>query len=113
GILSLSDDAVREPEQRRNGAEGQPRRHQERRVYRLRIGSLKNAGYRINTDELAYHLAGKHEEECKGRGDKRWDRDKCASADEIERRHQAQRSWRACVAPARDPCPRFRPTPCR
>src|SRR5262249_54307931 len=35
GILSLSEDAVREHEKRRNGAEGQPRRHQERRVYRL------------------------------------------------------------------------------
>jgi len=56
GILLLINDIVSEPEERRDGAEGQARGHEERRVNSFFLGVLVRLGGGIDADDLRDHL---------------------------------------------------------
>src|SRR6266852_1786223 len=68
-ILRLGDDAVRQAEQRGNGAERKAGRHQECRIHSLLRRRPECPRYGIDPYKLGHHLDGEHEEKRAGRGD--------------------------------------------
>jgi len=53
-VLILVDDVMRQPEQRRDGAERQSRRHQQGRVHRFLLRRFIDLGHRIDADEVVF-----------------------------------------------------------
>ena len=56
GILLLVDDIVRQAEQRRDRAEGESRRHEQRRVDSFLLSVFVRLGCGINAYDLRIHL---------------------------------------------------------
>ena len=61
--MLLIDDLVGETEQRRDGAEGEPGRHQQRRVHALASLELVEARQRQDAHELGDHLERQEDED--------------------------------------------------
>src|ERR1051326_2237192 len=66
-VLGLVDDVIGEAEERRDRAEGEPGRHQERRVHALAPLEPENASQRQDADKLGDHLDAEENQDQRGR----------------------------------------------
>ena len=89
-VLRLSHDAVRQPEERRDAAEGKTRRHEQRRIEPLANGRLEAPSHGEHAEEFGHHLGPEQYQEGERRRDERGDRHERTGANEIERRQQPE-----------------------
>ena len=90
-VLRLGDDAVRQPEQRRDAAEGEPGRHEQRRVEALAGGERKARVIGKTPTNLVSILPPSRSRKPAGAATSAGNRHERAGANEVERRQQAER----------------------
>jgi Uncharacterized ACR, COG1993 len=90
GVLRLIDDVVGEPEQRRDRAEGQPRRHHQGRIHPLALVELEVPRQRQDAGELGRHLDQEEKADQACAGDERVSFDQRASLEKIKRRQERE-----------------------
>jgi hypothetical protein len=89
-VLRLVDDAVAEPEERRDGAEGEPGRYQQHVVDALVAAVVEGLGGGEETRQLGHHLGQQQDQEHQRGAEQRGHRDERAGADEVERREHPE-----------------------
>src|SRR5215472_12204122 len=80
GVLGLADEVVGEPEQRGDGAEGEPGGHQQRGVRTLPPGQPERGRDRPDADQLGAELDQQQDRDHPRAGDQRTGRDERAAA---------------------------------